>query len=285
MREVSIDSIRPSQLYISEDKYAYWCERIRAAGGEDYDPIPIKRVGRNLFFTDGHTRALVLWELGAETIRVVDDTDPLDWMAYLEDLDWCRSEGVLSIRDLSRRMVDGDGFKRLWRNRCEAAREKLTANPFHGVAISVEDDPEERAIVCAEVLRALPEWFGIESAIEEYVNDVRELDTLVVRAFGTPIGFVAISYHFALHADLHVLGLLPEFHGRGLGRKMIERAADRCRERTVRYLTVKTLAESHPDPNYARTRRFYERCGFLPFEVFPSLWGEANPCLQMFMTL
>ena len=46
-------------------------------------------------------------------------------------------------------------------------------------------------------------------------------------------------------------------------------------------MTVKTLSERHPDKNYAKTRDFYEKCGFRVFEEFPELWGEANPCLYM----
>jgi len=52
-------------------------------------------------------------------------------------------------------------------------------------------------------------------------------------------------------------------------------------ERGIRFMTVKTLAASHPDPNYAKTRRFYEAIGFLPLEVLPTLWGCSNPCLLM----
>jgi len=47
------------------------------------------------------------------------------------------------------------------------------------------------------------------------------------------------------------------------------------------FLTVKTLADTHPDEGYAGTRRFYLAMGFKPLEVFPTLWDEANPCLLM----
>ena len=44
---------------------------------------------------------------------------------------------------------------------------------------------------------------------------------------------------------------------------------------------MKTLAATQPDPNYAATRHFYEALGFLPVEVFPTLWDARNPCLLM----
>ena len=53
----------------------------------------------------------------------------------------------------------------------------------------------------------------------------------------------------------------------------------------MRFLSVKTLASEHPDLNYAMTRRFYEAAGFIPLEVFPTLWEEGNPCLLMIRPL
>jgi hypothetical protein len=44
---------------------------------------------------------------------------------------------------------------------------------------------------------------------------------------------------------------------------------------------VKTLAASHPDEGYRRTRAFYEAYGFRSLEEFPNLWGPDNPARQM----
>lgn len=58
-------------------------------------------------------------------------------------------------------------------------------------------------------------------------------------------------------------------------------AEDHLRAAGVGFLQVKTLSPTHPDPFYARTRQFYQSMGFQPLEEFPTLWGEANPCLLM----
>lgn len=52
----------------------------------------------------------------------------------------------------------------------------------------------------------------------------------------------------------------------------------------ARLLEVKTLGPSHPDPAYARTRRFYEKMGFLALEE-TDLWGEDTPCPIMVKSL
>jgi hypothetical protein len=54
-----------------------------------------------------------------------------------------------------------------------------------------------------------------------------------------------------------------------------------CRKHGHEYLTVKTVDESAGYESYAKTRRFYLGVGFVPLEVFPLLWDEANPCLMM----
>ena len=75
------------------------------------------------------------------------------------------------------------------------------------------------------------------------------------------------------------MGLLEQCHRQGVGRKLIEICENYCREHGIAFLTVKTLAESHPDPYYKKTRLFYEAMGFKPLEVFPLLWDASNPCL------
>jgi hypothetical protein len=52
-------------------------------------------------------------------------------------------------------------------------------------------------------------------------------------------------------------------------------------ESGYKYLTVKTLAETHSDSNYQKTRLFYEYQGFVPLEVLPDLWSPEHPCLLM----
>ena len=129
--------------------------------------------------------------------------------------------------------------------------------------------------------RSLPAWFGIESAIDEYVEKVRGLLFITATLHGKTVGFCAVKINYRINADLYVLGILEEYHRRGMGTRIVDFINDYCRQNEVPYMTVKTLSECHPDKNYAKTRRFYEKCGFRAFEEFPTLWGDANPCLYM----
>jgi ribosomal protein S18 acetylase RimI-like enzyme len=151
------------------------------------------------------------------------------------------------------------------------------------ITYAFEDDPESKSTICNSVLRSLPEWFGIEGAIRVYVDGVRDLLFLKVLHGGDPVGFCAVRISYGINADLYVLGILKEFHGRGIGTGMIEHIRDHCRSSDIPYMTVKTLSERHPDANYAKTRKFYEKCGFEAFEEFPTFWGESSPCLYMLL--
>ena len=75
------------------------------------------------------------------------------------------------------------------------------------------------------------------------------------------------------------------WHRRGVGRALL-RAVEADLERDgVRFLQVKTLSASRANDDYEQTRRFYLAQGFVPLEEFPTLWDEANPCLQMVKAL
>ena len=70
------------------------------------------------------------------------------------------------------------------------------------------------------------------------------------------------------------------YHGGGIGSALCAAIEAEALAGGVQLLQVKTLGPSHPDAGYAKTRRFYEKQGFLPLEE-ASLWGAGTPCLIM----
>lgn len=139
----------------------------------------------------------------------------------------------------------------------------------------------EKSAVCAPILAALPAWFGIEEANRQYIQDIEQLPTLLATFGAETVGFLTLKEHSEYAAEIHVMGVKPEMHRRGVGRTLVHRAESHLRERGFEFLQVKTLSTAHPDRNYARTRAFYQAIGFRPLEEFPELWGAANPCLQL----
>lgn len=151
---------------------------------------------------------------------------------------------------------------------------------------TIEKVNEGRSEICKQILRGLPQWFAIESSIQNYVHDVESLETFVAfSAAKEPIGFVSLKIHNENNAEVYVMGVLPPYHGKGIGRKLMDEAFAFARQRLVRFLTVKTLSPSRPDLYYSLTRKFYYSVGFVALEEFPSLWDKANPCLLMIKNL
>ena len=148
--------------------------------------------------------------------------------------------------------------------------------------IKIETSKSE---ITEKILRALPEWFGIESAILNYINDVKPLPFWKAVVENNSVGFLAIMEHFPKSAEIYVMGLLKEYHRQGVGKLMIESTEKYLKQNGFEYLQVKTLSDSHPDRNYAKTRKFYQSIGFQPLEEFKTLWGEANPALLMIKKL
>ena len=139
-----------------------------------------------------------------------------------------------------------------------------------------------RAAICRDVLDALPEWFGIPASIERYVSAAGDLPMLACfEPAGHVAGFVSVKTLTPAAAEIHVMGVKRQWHRHGIGRSLVEGAGQLAVAQGARFLTVKTLSPSKPDPNYAATRRFYEAVGFLPIDEFPTLWGADNPCLLM----
>jgi GNAT superfamily N-acetyltransferase len=148
-------------------------------------------------------------------------------------------------------------------------------------AFAIRGPVGEQGAPVEAILRALPEWFGIEAAIVDYVRAAEKLPTFVALDQGETVGFVTLRPTSESAMEIHVMGVCPEHHRRGIGRALIERAEDYARAAGFTLLHVKTLAPSHPDPSYAATRAFYAALGFRPLEELPQVWGPENPCLLM----
>jgi len=145
--------------------------------------------------------------------------------------------------------------------------------------IAAVDSPEEKSRICLSVLRALPEWFGVESAIQGYTSSVRPLPFFVARKDGRDVGFLSLKQNTACTMEIHVMGVLKECHRRGIGTVLLAQAERHGQENGMEFLTVKTLDESVPCDSYEKTRQFYRQAGFKPLEVFPLFWNAENPCL------
>ena len=140
------------------------------------------------------------------------------------------------------------------------------------------------------ILRALPEWFGIEESLVEYVEHSATHPTYLALPVGGPTGsadvagILVTTRHFPPSGEVHLMAVVPDAHRRGAGRALLAAAKTDLRADGVRFLQVKTLGPSSDDEHYARTREFYLACGFTPLEEHLDLW-PGNPCLVLVKVL
>ena len=107
------------------------------------------------------------------------------------------------------------------------------------------------------------------------------MPTWLVKDGANVIGFLTIKMHFPQSADIHCLAIHPDYHRKGVGTTLIEEVEKELISQEVKILQVKTISEERDCESYAKTRQFYLALGFIPLEVFPTLWDESNPCLLL----
>ncbi|MCL1990404.1 MAG: GNAT family N-acetyltransferase [Defluviitaleaceae bacterium] len=132
-----------------------------------------------------------------------------------------------------------------------------------------------------QILRVLPDWFGKEDSLLEYVETVDKHPFWGVFEAGVCVGFASGMIHHERTGEIYVCGLHPDYHRKGLGRRLYETLENYFICQGCEYVMVKTLSPLHPDIHYAKTRKFYEAVGLKGFYTDHDIWGHENPCLIM----
>jgi GNAT superfamily N-acetyltransferase len=138
---------------------------------------------------------------------------------------------------------------------------------------------------CERILRTLPEWFGIEESLLEYVRSTSRLPTFVAEVKGQIVAFASLIEHFPTSWEVHCIAVDAAFRGKGIGMHLHEHIEAWLVTQGVAVLQVKTIAATHPSREYAQTRGFYVAAGYVPVEIFPRLWAAHLPVLQMIKML
>ncbi len=127
------------------------------------------------------------------------------------------------------------------------------------------------------ILRSLPDWFGIEEAIVNYVKKARDLDSYIaLDEDGCTVGVALITRHFEESAELTLIATDPHYQSSGVGRALIHSAENELREDGCRYFEVHTVGPSFDHAGYAATRAFYKAVGFSPMHEFENLDGDGH---------
>ena len=143
---------------------------------------------------------------------------------------------------------------------------------------------EEKEIISRSILEALTDWFEILETREGYIQDSR--GKLFFAAFDNdkPAGFLYLKETGKATVEIAVMGVLKEYHRKGVGRKLFEAAKECTVKKGYEFMQVKTVQYGVYE-DYDKTNLFYKSLGFKEFEVFPLLWDKDNPCQIYVMSL
>jgi len=124
---MKLGKIQPSQLFISSEKLSEVMKTFDPNKPESMEPIPIKRLGDEIIFVDGHTRAFAAFLYSFSDVPVYWENEELDWDAYEICVEWCKKEEIHTIADLRNRVVSQKDYEIVWYRRCEKMQQDLEA--------------------------------------------------------------------------------------------------------------------------------------------------------------
>ena len=145
-------------------------------------------------------------------------------------------------------------------------------------------DRELKQKIARKVLEALHDWFEVDESREKYISDCADWIFLAAKEDGEYAGFLCLKETGRETVELAVMGVLKEYHRKGLGRALFEEAKKIATEEGYSFMQVKTVKMGVYE-DYDRTNRFYLSCGFKELEVINEIWGDENPCQIYIMAL
>ena len=141
-----------------------------------------------------------------------------------------------------------------------------------------------KSAVARSILEALRDWFEVDESREKYIRDCADWLFFAAKEGGEYAGFLCLKETGRATVELAVMGVLPEYHRKGLGRALFTEAKKTAAAAGYAFMQVKTV-KMGVYADYDQTNRFYQALGFQEFEVIEELWGAENPCQIYVMAL
>lgn len=113
-----------------------------------------------------------------------------------------------------------------------------------------------------KIIKALhPKWFD-KKALKNIPIDVQLQKCFVAEDENGVVGFITI-YSEEGEGELGWIGVKPDLHRKGIGKKLLKRAETELKKVGAKVLRVKTIGETRPRYKpYEETVKFYEIFGF-----------------------
>lgn len=145
-------------------------------------------------------------------------------------------------------------------------------------------DKEDKRTISRKILESLRDWFEVDESREQYIKESADRIFITSKENDEYVGFLCLKETGKDTVELAVMGVLKEYHRKGIGRQLFEKAKSISVSEGYSFMQVKTV-QMGKYPDYDKTNLFYLGCGFKEFEVFPEYWDEDNPCQIYVMSL
>lgn len=143
--------------------------------------------------------------------------------------------------------------------------------------ITYIEETSQKEKIAETILNQLPEWFGMPESTKEYVDESQKMPFWAYMNDEKTVGFIVLKETGKTTAEIFVMGILPEYHRKGIGRELFHALEQYAKEQGYHFLQVKTVQYGR-NKAYDKTNLFYQGIGFEEFECFPTLWDAWNPC-------
>ena len=138
---------------------------------------------------------------------------------------------------------------------------------------------------CQAIAKEMKGQFFTEQGIDTMNQDMQKQPSYVAITSNEVVGFEVIEKKSKSVAEILWMAVKPERQRQGTGTTLINYAAKELALQGIKLLEVKTLASYNKDNaaferTYAKTKRFYEKTGFIHVETidpYPE-WEPDNPC-------
>ena len=138
---------------------------------------------------------------------------------------------------------------------------------------------EKHIDACLAIGKELPRYFTEQAMVTMSQDLVADLLYVAVN-LKEVAGFVAIKRKNNHVAEISWMAVKLEHQRQGIGSALMDYVANELGSQGIRLLEVKTVSEDVDYPPYEKTRRFYERMGFMHLETidpYPG-WEMGTPC-------
>ncbi len=94
--------------------------------------------------------------------------------------------------------------------------------------------------VCANIINALPEWFGNQEHNKNYISGTADRRCFAAAIDEKYIGLIAIEELYQYNLNIYWFGVLPQYHRQGIGTKLLQKIYTYCYCNNINSITVET---------------------------------------------